>query len=220
MNTYTCFFLLSIFMPSYLFAEDIEAPTSIFADSDLEHVFTKQIHPPMITVEGGEHKLILTEEMDNLLKSYNPQFKAWKTTDYTESIVESLKADGENSAPFAFIMDINKDDKNDVVIDGFNGEQPEIIAIMSNKDNYQVKHIGSLQVHSDPKALETLNDGVVEHGLNYLLWPNKNTDTPDANIFSVITPQETNIKGELLSDGGLIDFRFEEGELVPYYPKF
>lgn len=173
-----------------------------------------------IKFENGKHELFLTEKMNELLASYSPQFKAWETTDYTDSIVQSLKEDDENSAPFAFISDINKDGKDDVIIDGFNGEMPETIAILSNEDGYKVIHVASLHTNKDPKTLKSFNDGVVEMGLNYLLWPNKNPATKAVNIFTVAISQETNAKGELLSDGGIIDYHFIDGEFVPFYPEF
>ena len=222
MNTYTYVFIFLLSIPNYLLAEGSGNSRSIFADSELEHVFTEEmnIEPPLIHFESGHHLLKLSEKMEAALAAYNPTFKAWKTEDYTQSIVDSLKHDGENSAPFAFIKDINQDDKPDVIIDGFNGKEPETIAIISNNDDYQVKHVASLHTYSEPQKVTSMNDGVVEHGLNYLLWPNHNEKTQAVNIFTVGFPQETDSEGELLSDGGLIDFHFENGEFVPYYPEF
>jgi len=215
-------FILLLSIPNYLLAEGSENSRSIFADSDLEGVFTEEtsIEPPFIHFESGHHLLTLSEKMKAALAAYNPSFKSWRTEDYTQSIVESLKHDGEDSAPFAFIKDINQDGQLDVILDGFNGEKPEIIAIISSDDEYQVKHVTFLPTSSDPKTITSMNDGVEEQGLNYLLWPNKDEKTQAVNIFTVATPQETNLKGELLSDGGLIDFHFENGEFVLRYPEF
>jgi hypothetical protein len=190
----------SILTPSYLLADEMI--------------------PPFIKFETDHHELVLTEQMNEALTAYNPQFKAWKTTDYSKSIVESLMEYSENTAPFAFIIDINQDGKADVIIDGFNGKMPEIIAILSNEESYQVIHIDSLHTHSDPSLVTSSNEGVIEYGLNYLLWPNRNPETPLINIFTVVTPQETDPDGELLSDGGLTDYHFIEGKFVAFYPEF
>lgn len=217
--------LFAIIIPSYVFAEDVKEDvvpiTTPVTAIDPELILAEATEPPLIIYDQVEgHELILSSEMEAALEAYNPQFKAWETNDYAKSIVDSLKFDSENSAPFAFILDINKDEKRDVIIDGFNGESPEIVAMLTDGENYKVVHVASLHEHSDPKMIKSFNDGEVELGLNHLLWPNKNVATQERHIFSVITPQETNAKGELLSDGGVIEFEFVNGKFVASYPEF
>jgi len=231
MNIYAFFCLFAICIPSYLFAEDVEdiegvedvvIPVSepvIALDPEL--ILEGATEPPLIVFDQIDgHELVLSGEMEAALEDYNPQFKAWETSDYAKTIVESLQFDSKYSAPFAFIVDLNKDEKRDVIIDGFNGKKPETIAIISDGENYKVIHVAFLHENSDPKTIKSFNDGAIEYGLNYLLWPNKNPDTQDSLIFSMSTPQETDIKGDLLSDGGLIEFQFVNGKFVATYPEF
>lgn len=215
MNIYTCLFLLLAFSTNSLFAEESNEATSTRNKTmDPELILAEGNQPPMVIFDYDEHVLLLTTEMESALDAYNPEFKAWTTSDYTKSILEGLKFESETSAPFAFVVDINGDNKRDVIIDGFNGKSPEIIVILSDGEDYKVTQVASLHTYSDPKLIKSFNDGVVEQGLNYLLWPNKNPDTQNVILFSVITPQETDIKGELLSDGSIVEFRFFEGEFI------
>ena len=64
MNLYTFFFLLSVFIPNYLLAEEVDNSRSIFADSELENVFIEEINiePPLIHFESGHHLLKLSEK--------------------------------------------------------------------------------------------------------------------------------------------------------------
>ena len=172
--------------------------------------------PPFIKAEEGLHELLLSDAMNAALKAKYLDFVAWKTTDYTPSLVEGLLQDDPHLAPFAFIMDINQDAKKDAVIDGVMGDKTALLAIISTPDGYQVMPLPAPQTQTDPKKITSMNDGVLEVGLSYLLWPNSNPNRKDNLVLTVAFPQETDAEGEVLAGGNVTDYHFIDGRFVAF----
>jgi len=177
--------------------------------------------PPYIKVEKGMYELIESEAITAALQTAYPDFVAWKTTDYSPSLVQGLLQDGAHSAPFAFVMDINQDNIKDLVIDGVIGNKTALLAVLSSpEEGYRVVSIAPPQKMTDPQKINSMVDGEVEQGLSYLLWPNSNPHRATDLIFTLAFPQETNEQGELLSDGGVMDYHFKDGRFVAMPPEF
>jgi hypothetical protein len=175
---------------------------------------------PSIQYEKGEYILILPQDMRRSLKTYNPQFRHWKTKDYTQMIIHDSNPKSKTQAPFALIIDVNQDNRLDVIIDGFNGSEPEIICILSLEDSYKTLHVDTWHYESNPKELKNYNEGILDIGFNYYLWPNENRDQYPDTIFTIGIPQQSDANGNLLNDGGMIDYLFQNGKFIQHISQF
>lgn len=169
---------------------------------------------PSIAYVNGQYTLDLPERMKSALKKFNPAFEAWRTEDYTSAVIEDVKEDGNpNRAPFALIVNVNKDNIPDVIIDGHDKKNSLLICLISDKDDFKVISIEENKYYI-PSEIISFNDGKKETGLNYFLWPSEPetlSDSPVSFIFTLGFTQQTNADGEFLNDGGIIDYYFENG---------
>ncbi len=168
----------------------------------------------IISCNEGKYNLNLPDKMKSVLSKFNPDFNEWKTEDYTTAVIEDVKEDGNpNRAPFALIVDANKDNIPDVIIDGHDKKNSLLICIISDKENFKVLIIEE-NPFCIPSEIESFYDGKEQTGLNYFLWPREPEGAADSTasfIFTLGYPQQTNADGALLNDGGIIDYYFENG---------
>ena len=174
---------------------------------------------PVVSRSGEGYELKLPAAVKAALTTFNPRFQAWKATDYAPEVrhgafQEKLK----NRAPFALVMDVNRDGKDDLILDGHDDSKSLLIGVLSKGSNYEVSIIREAEL-VDPQTLECQFEGRKEHGFAYYLWLSENRN-PDAPSFSLAWPQQSSASGELLNDGGILDFyfkagRFEAGESIP-----
>jgi hypothetical protein len=173
-----------------------------------------QDEKPVISYSNGSYTLNLPQKMKSALQKFNPDFKEWKTEDYSSSVVEDVKQDGNpHRGPFSLIVDANKDNIPDVIIDGHDKKNSLLLCIISNDQDFDIVIIEKNEL-CDPSEIISFNEGKRESGLNYFLWPSEAEDLPDSSaafIFSLGFPQQTNGDGELLNDGGIIDYYYENG---------
>lgn len=189
-------------------------------------LFTLSINPPVhsliilqdkkpfISCSNGKYTLNLPESMKFALKNFNPGFEQWRTEDYTSVVLKDVKEDGNtNRAPFALIVDANQDNIPDVIIDGHDKKNSLLICLISDREDFKVISIEE-NAFCIPSDIINFNDGKKEIGLNYFLWPAEPEAPSDSSGFYIFTlgfPQQTNGDGELLNDGGIIDYYFENG---------
>ncbi|MBI5578468.1 MAG: hypothetical protein HY895_04875 [Deltaproteobacteria bacterium] len=152
---------------------------------------------------------VINKKMVAALKKYNPRFVAWKTGDYTPTIQkDSIE---KKRYPYALILDVNGDKKNDLILDGHDDKNSLLICLISTPKGYGVIVLRQIDL-LNPEKLENMNDGNKETGLNYYLWPNK-----EGTGFTLAYPQQTDTKGNLLNDGAMIDYLFKDGEFQESY---
>ena len=149
-------------------------------------------------------KALLNDKMSLALKTFNPRFEAWKPDDYLPAIQQS--AIEKKHLPYALILDVNKDKKNDIVLDGHDDKNNLLICLLSNPKGYSVITIDKNDL-TNPQTLEHWNDGKKEFGLNYYLWPNN-----DGTGFTLAYPQEVDAEGGLSEDGAMVELNFKDGK--------
>ena len=149
-------------------------------------------------------KTLLNDEMSLALKTFNPRFEAWKPDDYLPAIQQS--ASEKKRLPYALILDVNKDKKNDIILDGHDDKNNLLLCLLSNSKGYSVITIDKKDL-LNPKTLEHWNDRKKEFGLNYYLWPKD-----DGTGFTLAYPQEVDAEGELSEDGAMVELNFKDGK--------
>lgn len=169
---------------------------------------------PKIVKEGGKLVLILPERMKAALAAYDSTFQPWEFDNYTLTI-RSDPDYSELRAPFALITDVNADGIPDVIIDGRNGKELEMVCILSAENDFKTIQVDvRMEELRDPGTIENFNDGKKEFGLHYYLWlPHQKAEGRNL-VFTLGIPQQAGEDGELLRDGLMIDYYFEEGRFV------
>ncbi|MGE5861273.1 MAG: hypothetical protein ACM34J_12005 [Ignavibacteria bacterium] len=169
---------------------------------------------PFISYLNGKYALNLPESMKFALKKFNPDFEQWKTEDYTSAVLKDVMDDGNpDRAPFALIVDANQDNIPDVIIDGHDKKNSLLLCLISDREDFRVISIEENAFYI-PSEIINFTDGKMETGLNYFLWPAEPGAPSDSTGFFIFTlgfPQQTNGDGELMNDGGIIDYYFENG---------
>ena len=173
----------------------------------------KQEEQPNIEYKKGEYILNLPSKMKSALANFNASFVHWKTKDYTSKILSDMKKDDSHRAPFALIVDANKDGKPDVILDGHDNKKSMLICILSVGTEYNVLLIYE-HLKLSPGEIENYNDGKKEYGLNYYLWINRQDTGDDDAVFTKAIPQQSDAKGNLLKDGVLIDYHYKDGKFL------
>jgi len=165
---------------------------------------------PVVSRQGEVYALQLPAAVQKALVNFNPRFQHWKATDYAPEVrhgghQEKLK----NRAPFALVTDANGDGKADLILDGHDHRKSLLIGVVSKGSQYEVLILRESEL-VDPQTLECQFEGNKQRGFAYYLWfAEKNS--PGAPIFRLAWPQQSNAAGELLNDGGTMDYSFKEG---------
>lgn len=158
--------------------------------------------------------LILPEHMKAALKAFNPDFTAWKASDYSIRAREASEGEKAIIAPFALAIDVNKDGREDLILDGHDKKQSLLLGLISKQERYETKIIQENAL-VDPRIIKDWDSGVQDTGLShFFVLPEK----PHGKVaFTIGYPQLSGPDGELLNDGGIVDFIFQEGEFRRYH---
>ena len=154
-------------------------------------------------------EFVINRNMSAALSKFNPKFVSWKTSDYTVKIQNDATENKRH--PYALELNLNDDNKNDIILDGHDDQQSIILCLLSNPSGYVVVVIKESKLWI-PGELENWNDGKKEIGLNYYLWPYKN-----GKGFTLAYPQQTDPNGNLLNDGAIVDYTFKNGKFNESY---
>lgn len=170
-------------------------------------------HGPEVSRQGEIYELKLPAALNKALASFNPRFQPWVATDYAPEVrhgghQERLK----NRAPFALVTDVNGDGNDDLIVDGHDQQQSLLLGVVSQGSGYGVSIIRAAEI-VDPQSLESQFSGKKERGFAYYLWLPENR-SPASPIFTLAWPQQSNASGELLNDGGTVDYYFKAGHFV------
>ena len=165
---------------------------------------------PVVSRQGEVYALQLPAAVQKALAKFNPRFQPWKATDYAPEVrhgghQEKLK----NRAPFALVTDANGDGKADLILDGHDHRKSLLIGVVSKGSQYEVLILRESEL-VDPQTLECQFDGKKQRGFAYYLWLAAKK-SPGSPIFRLAWPQQSNAAGELLNDGGTVDYSFKEG---------
>lgn len=165
---------------------------------------------PIVTRKGEAYELKLPAAVKKALAKFNPRFQPWKATDYAPEVrhgghQEKLK----NRAPFALVIDVNGDGKDDLILDGHDHQKSLLIGVVSKGAQYEVLILRESEL-VDPQTLECQFDGNKQRGFAYYLWLAEKK-SPGSPIFRLAWPQQSNAAGELLNDGGTVDYYFKAG---------
>ena len=123
---------------------------------------------PVIKKDQGI--IVLPSKMKKAIKAFNPDFEMWKFEDYSPKIVnDDHQKDNPKKLPFALIVDANKDNIPDVILDGHDKKKALLIGVMSENDEYRVLLIEEKKLYS-PETIQNMFEGKKEYGLVYYLW--------------------------------------------------
>jgi hypothetical protein len=174
----------------------------------------QQNEQPIISYKDGNWELVIPKKMHSAIQKTCPKFILWKTSDYTDKILKSLIDDHDSRrAPFALIVDVNKDGILDVILDGHDDKDSLLICVLSEGKVFKTVIITKEQL-INPKDIENINLGKKEYGINYFLWLPQDDSKKDKSYspaFIIAFPQQTDSQGELLRDGDIVNYYFENG---------
>ena len=184
----------------------------IFFVSLTSFSFAASSQSPVIKKDQGIS--VLPQKMKKAIENFNPDFEMWKSEDYTPTILnEDYERDNPRKLPFALIVDANKDNIPDVILDGHDNQRALLIGVISENDEYRVLIIDKKKLVS-PRTIENMFEGKKEYGLSYYLWTLKEIkETKETNeVFMIAYPQQTTADGELLNDGSFVTYRYLSGK--------
>ena len=169
-----------------------------------------ELSGPVVSREGEVYELKLPAALKKALSNFNPRFQPWEATDYAPEVrhgghQEQLK----KRAPFALVTDANGDGKDDLILDGHDQQQSLLLGIVSQGSSYDVLIIRASEL-VDPQTLHCQFAGKKQQGFAHYLWLAENK-RPGSPIFTLAWPQQSNASGELLNDGGTVDYYFKGG---------
>ena len=173
--------------------------------------FAASTQRPIIKKDQGI--IILPEKMKKAIQAFNPTFETWKLRDYSPTIRnDDHQKDNPRKLPFALIVDANKDNIPDVILDGHDKKRALLIGVISEKDEYRVVVIEEKRLVS-PSTIENMFEGKTEYGLCYYLWTleHKKQTREENGVFVVAYPQQTTDDGELLNDGYIFEYIYSNG---------
>ncbi len=184
-------------------------------------IVTAGTDEPTIRCEGNKHILVLPQQMRAALNTFNPQFRTWESGDYVDgACVGKRKDPNQSQAPFALIVDVNKDGTRDIILDGHDEKQCLLICVLSQPHGYFVILVSSSRL-VNPQTIVNYRDGRKCNGLLYsfydrCIWTSEeHFDKRHTFVFQKIIPQQSGPDGKLLSpEGGSISYYFENGRFV------
>ena len=167
---------------------------------------------PVINKDQGI--IVLPQKMKKAIEAFNPDFEMWKFEDYTPPVVnDDHEKDNPRKLPFALIVDANKDNIPDVILDGHDKEKALLIGVISENDEYRVLLIDKRKLYN-PRTIENMFEGKKEYGLVYYLWSleDRKEAREENAVFVVAYPQQTTANGELLTEGYIMEYRYSNGK--------
>jgi len=167
---------------------------------------------PVIKKDQGI--IVLPPKMKKVMEAFNPDFEMWKLEDYTPQVVnDDHQKDNPRKLPFALIVDANKDNIPDVILDGHDKKQALLIGVISENDEYRVLLIDKRKL-CNPRTIENMFEGKKEYGLVYYLWSLEDRKAAKENnaVFVVAYPQQTTADGTLLTEGYIMEYRYSNGK--------
>lgn len=168
---------------------------------------------PVVRRQGEVYELKLPTAIKDALSNFNPRFRPWEATDYAPEVRHGGHQEQlQNRAPFALVTDVNGDGKGDLILDGHDQQQSLLLGVVSQGSGYEVLILRASEL-VDPQSLECQFAGKKERGFAYYLWLVEDRN-PASPIFTLAWPQQSNAAGELLNDGGTVDYYYKDGRFA------
>ena len=167
---------------------------------------------PVIKKDQGI--IVLPPKMKKAIENFNPDFEMWKIEDYTPKVVnDDHQKDNPRKLPFALIVDANKDNIHDVILDGHDKKKALLIGVISENDEYRILLIDKRTLYN-PRTIQNMFEGKKESGLVYYLWTLEHRkEAKEKNeVFMVAYPQQTTVDGELVTEGYILEYRYSNGK--------
>ena len=83
----------------------------------------------LFTINTYAEELVLNKMMKTALKKFNPNFVVWETSDYSLSIQKD--AVENNREPYSLLLDVNKDQKDDLIPFGVDNKHIRRLFLLS-----------------------------------------------------------------------------------------
>jgi hypothetical protein len=112
--------------------------------------------------------LVIPADMRTALETSLPGFQHWQAADYREGH-RDIKADQSARgiiAPFAIVLDLNRDGREDLVIDGHDENSSILVCVVSNKTGYSANKVYGVKPKENPAAITSWEQGEIGVGLN------------------------------------------------------
>jgi len=183
------------------------------------------LQSPKILKEQGT--IVLPEKMKAAINKFNPGFKIWTLNDYSPQIAKDdsyYPKDDPFRAPFALIVDANKDGVFDVILDGHDNQKAILLGVVSNKEDYKALGIWEREL-VDPKTIKNIFHDPCkneEFGLPYYMVANTKSGTRSRDgqrmVFEIHWPQQCapNDPGRT-TDGAIHGYIYKNGKFVLGY---
>ena len=113
--------------------------------------------PPYIKYQN--YKIVLSSEIEKLLKEYDPAFRPYNLDDYSTELT-NLYPFSPYSTPSIIIGDFNGDGKKDILMEGKSERCRKKIAVMSFQNDYKIIEIYKFKRDNEEKN-EILNSGML-----------------------------------------------------------
>ena len=179
-----------------------------------------QAWPPVIRQVNGEAILELSPEMESALQRFNPDFKLWKSSDYSISVRIALTSDSSHRrASFALAVDANKDGMPDIILDGHDDRHCLLLCLLSQGKEYIAETLDSSALIA-PTDIVSFDNGEQTRGLCYHLSPTCEWSSEDhfdpkrTFVFQIVYPQQSDSAGNVLNEGGSVSYYFEDGKFT------
>ena len=159
-------------------------------------------------------KLVLPAAAKTALLSKWPGFVVWESSDYSKRSQQAAKDVKGVVGVSALIIDVNRDGRADVILDGHDAKESLLVGLVSDKERWTAKLIAKEELE-DPKTVLDWDSGERDVGLSHWFVVSDAPDqgTPEQNVFfSIAFPQRTDAKGELANHGAVVDVSFRKGE--------
>jgi hypothetical protein len=184
----------------------------LFVSRTAHSVAASDQHP---VINKDQGTIVLPHKMKKAIEAFNPDFEMWKTEDYTPKVVnDDPQKDNPKKLPFALIVDANKDNIPDVILDGHDKEKFLLIGVISEKDDYRVLLIEKKTLYFYPRKMENTFEGKNEYGLPYYLWTleGKKAARENKAVLLVVYPQQARADDTPINDASIIEYRYSNGK--------
>ncbi len=122
--------------------------------------------PSVFVDDAG--KLVMPVDMRTALETSFPGFQHWQAADYREGRRDVKVGQHHKGvvAPFAILLDLNRDGREDLVLDGYDEKRSLLVCVVSNVAGYTANMVWGFSPIESPAAIFSWEHGERAVGLN------------------------------------------------------